>query len=181
MNQIGRPRGLIDYVTFEDAEKEQAGKPTTPVFKTLFRPRTLAYFMLWGGIGLGLLFALGSRTRLDISAQHDRNPLFVRMSDGAVRNAYTVKLRNMESRPRTVRVTMEGVPQAAMWVGDTGSREAAGRSFETKLDPDAVTKLRVFVVSPAGDGSRQEFSLSVQANDDPYPSDRHELVLERGE
>jgi hypothetical protein len=89
--------------------------------------------------------------------------------------------RANQSRPRTVRVTMEGVPQAAMWVGDTGSREAAGRSFETKLDPDAVTKLRVFVVSPAGDGSRQEFSLSVQANDDPYPSDRHELVLERGE
>ncbi|MFO1261515.1 MAG: cytochrome c oxidase accessory protein CcoG [Sphingomonadaceae bacterium] len=180
MSQIGRPRGLIDYVTFEDAEKEQAGKPTTPVLKTLFRPRTLAYFMLWGGIGLALLFALGNRTRLDISAQHDRNPLFVRMSDGAVRNAYTVKLRNMESRPRTVKVTMEGVPQAKIWVGDMGSRDSAGRSFEAKLDPDAVTKLRVFVVSPAGDGSRQDFSLVVQANDDPEPSDRHELVLERG-
>ena len=180
MSQIGRPRGLIDYVTFEDATKEQAGQPTTPVLKTLFRPRTFVYFALWGGIGLALLFALGNRTRLDISAQHDRNPLFVRMSDGSVRNAYTVKLRNMESRPRTVRVAMEGAPQARMWLGDTSSREAASRTFEAKLAPDAVTKLRLFVLSPIEDGSRQEFVLVVQANDDTAPSDKHELVLELG-
>lgn len=180
MGQIGRPRGLIDYVTFEDAAKEQAGQPTAPVLKTLFRPRTLAYFAVWGGIGLGLLFALGNRTRLDISAQHDRNPLFVRMSDGSVRNAYTVKLRNMESRPRTVRVSMNGAPQAQMWQGDGGSRDNAARAFETKLAPDAVTKLRVFAISPVADGSRQDFALVVQASDEAQPSDSHELVLERG-
>lgn len=180
MAQIGRPRGLIDYVTFEDAEKEKTGEAPTPIFRTLFRPRTIAYFAIWGGIGLALIFALGNRTRLDISAQHDRNPLFVRMSDGSVRNAYTVKLRNMENRPRAVRVTMEGAPQASIWVGDTGSRASAARSFDAQLARDAVTKLRVFVLSPAGDGSRQEFSLSVQGLDDPKPSDQHELVLERG-
>ena len=179
MAQIDRPRGLIDYVTSEDAEREQAGKPATPVLKTLFRPRTIAYFMVWAGIGLALLFALGSRTRLDISAQHDRNPLFVRMSDGSVRNAYTVKLRNMESRPRSVTVTMDGAPDARMWLSDS-SREKAARSFTVDLTPDAVTKLRLFVVSPAGDGSRQEFALTVQGNDDAKPSDSHELVLERG-
>ena len=179
MAQVDRPRGLIDYVTSEDAEREQAGKPATPVLKTLFRPRTIAYFMVWAGIGLALLFALGSRTRLDISAQHDRNPLFVRMSDGSVRNAYTVKLRNMESRPRSVTVTMDGAPDARMWLSDS-SREKAARSFTVDLTPDAVTKLRLFVVSPAGDGSRQEFALTVQGNDDAKPSDSHELVLERG-
>lgn len=179
MAQIGRPRGLIDYVTFEDAEKERAGFPAAPVLKTLFRPRTLAYFTIWGGIGVALLFALGNRTRLDISAQHDRNPLFVQLSDGSVRNAYTVKLRNMESRPRTVRIAMEGSPQAIMWPGE-GSRANAARTFEAALAPDAVTKLRVFVVTPKGDGSRQDFALLVQGLDDLRPSDRHELVLERG-
>jgi polyferredoxin len=179
MTQIGRPCGLIDYVTFEDAEKEKAGLAATPVLKTLFRPRTIAYLMIWGSVGLALLFALGNRTRLDISAQHDRNPLYVRMSDGSVRNAYTVKLRNMESRPRTVRVMMAGVPQALMWLGNAG-RASAARSFEAKLTPDAVTKLRLFVISPGGDGSRQDFTLSVQGLDDPRPSDSHALVLERG-
>mgnify|MGYP003669433150 CR=1 FL=1 len=179
MEQVGRPRGLIDYVTSEDAEREQAGAAPTPILRTLFRPRTIAYFAIWAGIGLALLFALGNRTRLDISAQHDRNPLFVRLSDGSVRNSYTVKLRNMESRPRTVRVTMEGAPQATMWLGDS-DRAKAARSFEAKLTPDAVTKLRLFVISPAGDGSREEFALAVQGADDARPSDSHDLVLERG-
>ena len=135
--------------------------------------------MIWAGIGVALLFALGNRTRLDISAQHDRNPLFVRMSDGSVRNAYTIKLRNMESRPRTVTVTMDGAPDARMWLSDS-SRDKAARSFTADLTPDAVTKLRLFVVTPTGDGSRQEFALTVQGNDDAEPSDTHELVLERG-
>ncbi|MEZ5654698.1 MAG: cytochrome c oxidase accessory protein CcoG [Sphingobium sp.] len=179
MAQVGRPRGLIDYVTSEDAEKEQAGQPTTPVFKTLFRPRTIAYFMVWGGIGLALLFALGSRTRLDIAVQHDRNPLFVRMSDGSVRNAYTVKLRNMENRPRTVSIAMTGAPQATMWRNES-SRDQAARALSVNLAPDAVTKLRLFVVTPAGDGSREEFSLAVQGENDTRPSDEEQLVIERG-
>jgi len=184
MGQIGRPRGLIDYVTFENAEKEQQGAAPASALRSLLRPRTIVYFAIWTGIGLALLFALGSRTRLDISAQHDRNPLFVRMSDGAIRNAYTVKLRNMESRPRTVRIAMEGAPQARMWPGEE-TRAQARRALEVKLAPDAVTKLRVFVVVPpetaASPAGREEFSLSVQGLDDDRVSDTEELVFERGE
>src|SRR3546814_18583470 len=76
--------------------------------KTLFRPRTFIYFGLWGAIGLAMLFALGQRTRLDLAVQHDRSPLYVQLSDGAIRNNYTLKLRNMELRPRTVEVTLSG-------------------------------------------------------------------------
>ncbi len=126
-----------------------------------------------------VLFALGSRTRLDISAQHDRNPLFVRLSDGSVRNAYTVKLRNMESRPREVTIAMEGLAEGKMWP-EGSSRDAASGAFDVKLAPDTVTKLRLFVVTPAGDGSRKDFALTVKGADDAKASDRHEVVLERG-
>jgi hypothetical protein len=96
----------------------------------------LIYFGIWCGDRPWRCCSRWAAARAStISAQQDRNPLYVRLSDGAVRNNYTVK----------------------------------------------PAQHGVFVVSPAGDGSRQEFSLSVQANDDPYPSDRHELVLERGE
>jgi hypothetical protein len=46
-----------------------------------------------------MLFALGTRSHTEISAAADRNPPFMLMSDGSVRNAFTAKLRNMESRP----------------------------------------------------------------------------------
>ncbi|MGE4410268.1 MAG: cytochrome c oxidase accessory protein CcoG [Sphingobium sp.] len=182
MAQVGRPRGLIDYVTFENAEKEQHGAAPVSALKSILRPRTFVYFGVWAGIGLALLFALTSRTRLDISAQHDRNPLFVRMSDGAIRNAYTVKLRNMENRPRTVRVAMIGAQGSLMWRNEE-TRAQAARSFEVKLAPDAVTKLRLFVVTPVQAGAsatREDFSLSVRGLEDDKISDTEELIIERG-
>lgn len=74
-----------------------------------------------------MLFTLGQRTRLDLTVQHDRNPLFVRLSDGTIRNNYTVKVRNMETRDREVSLIMKGVPGAVAWTQD-GSRENASHA-----------------------------------------------------
>src|SRR3546814_20062834 len=115
MAQVGRPRGLIDYCTLDDAATEKAGGVAPPIRKTLFRPRTLIYFGLWGAIGLAMLFTLGQRTRLDLSVQHERSPLYVQLSDGAIRNNYTLKLRNMELSPPTVEVSLSGQIGRASW------------------------------------------------------------------
>jgi cytochrome c oxidase accessory protein FixG len=40
MAQIGKPRGLIDYCTLDDAEVEKAGGTGHPALKTLLRPRS---------------------------------------------------------------------------------------------------------------------------------------------
>lgn len=176
MAQVGRPRGLIDYTTFENAQLEREGKPAKPIRKELFRPRTLIYFSIWGAIGLALLFGLSARTRLDVSAQEDRNPLYVRLSDGAVRNGYTVKIRNMELRPRNVRITLEGLPGAVMWT-ETGSREAGGRSLDATVPPDALQKLRIFVAAPAGE-ERREAAFTVRALDAEGGGDRVAVTFE---
>src|SRR3546814_12079965 len=84
-----------------------------------------------------MLFALGQRTRLDLAVQHDRSPLYVQLTDGAIRNNYTLKLRNMELRPRTVEVTLSGLPGARLW-SDDGSRETARQSLRMALTPDSV-------------------------------------------
>src|SRR3546814_591810 len=122
-----------------------------PFRKTLFRPRTLSYFGLWGAIGLAMLFTLGQRTRLDLSVQHERSPLYVQLSDGAIRNNYTLKLRNMELRPRTVEVSLSGLPGARLWT-DGGARETAGQSLRLPLAPDSVTSAKLFVVAPGDIG-----------------------------
>lgn len=178
MAQVGRPRGLIDYITDENAKREQQNQPVAAKSKLLLHPRTIVYFIIWSLIGLAMLFALGSRTRLDVSAQHDRNPLFVRLSDGSIRNAYTVKVRNMESRPRTVTLAMQGLDDAKMWAGDR-SREEAARTLSLNVSPDAVTKLRLFVIAPDQGAARSEFQLAVQGSDDKAPSDSSTLVFER--
>ncbi len=180
MAQVGKPRGLIDYTTFENAELERAGKPPKPIAKEVFRLRTIVYFSLWAAIGLVMLFGLGTRTRLDISAQQTRNPLYVQLSDGAVRNGYTVKIRNMQARPREVAVTLEGLPGAVMWAED-GSRETAGREVRSTIAADSLGRLRIFVAAPRGGEAHQDIAFSVRALDAEGGSDRVETLFERPE
>jgi cytochrome c oxidase accessory protein FixG len=176
MARIGRPRGLIDYTTFENAECERKGDAPKPLGKVLFRPRTLIYFSIWGAIGLALLFGLSTRTRLDVSAQEDRNPLYVRLSDGSVRNGYTVKIRNMELRPRHVRITLEGLPGAVMWT-ETGQRETGTRSLDATVPADTLQKLRIFVAAPSGEERRQA-AFAIRALDAEGGGDRVEVTFE---
>ena len=178
MTQVGRPRGLIDYCTEEDAEAEKKGEPPRSVLRTLFRPRTIAYFAIWASIGAAMLFALGARTRLDISAQQDRNPIFVRLSDGAIRNAYTVKLRNMETRRRDVEVRVAGLPGAKIWT-DAGSREKASDAVRVAVAADSVTKLRLFLILPAAGPARQDFRFTVRALDREGGGDSEDARFER--
>ncbi|KRA84484.1 cytochrome c oxidase accessory protein CcoG [Altererythrobacter sp. Root672] len=149
MKEVGRPRGLIDYATLEDCRHEAAGGQPRPAWRTLLRPRTVIYFTIWAGIGLALLFALGTRTHLGISVEPDRNPSFMLLSDGSVRNAYTVKLRNMQSRPRALQLELEGIPAAEMWTDDMPRQEAA-RKIVREIPPDTTLPLRVYVIAPPG-------------------------------
>ena len=164
MAKIGRPRGLIDYATLDDAVHEKAGGAPRPIIKTLLRPRTLIYLTIWASIGAAMLFSLGQRDRLDLSAAGDRNPRYVQLSDGRIRNSFTVKLRNMETQPRTVTLSLDGLPEAVMWSG-VGSADSASRSIRVELAPDATTKVRLFVAAPAAGDEHAKFALVAQPTD----------------
>ena len=164
MADVGRPRGLIDYATLEDCEKEANGEPTRSPWRALLRPRTLAYFLIWGSIGFAMLFALGVRNHVGLSVSPDRNPSYILMSDGSVRNSYTLKLRNMESRPREMEIAVEGLPGALMWTDTIGRGDAARIQIKT-VPADQVLSVRAYVVAPQGT-STQDFSFSVTSRDE---------------
>ena len=178
MAQVGRPRGLIDYATEIDSEAEMAGAKPLPPIRRLLRARTLIYFGLWAALGLSLLLLLGTRARLDISVQQDRNPLYVQLSDGAIRNNYTVRLRNMQSRPREMEVAMDGLSEGRMWMQD-GNRAEAARSVRVTVPADKVLKRELFVVAPRAGPQRTDFALTVRATDTEGGSDRSEIHFER--
>lgn len=180
MAQVGRPRGLIDYLTLDDVATEKAGGTAHPVRKTLLRPRILVYFGIWSAIGIAMLFTLGQRTRLDLSVQHDRNPLYVPLSDGAIRNNYTVKVRNMETRPREVALIIKGLPGAVAWTS-TGSRETASTRIELSVAPDTVQKIRLFVVASAQGPARTDFEIQAEALTGNEKGDSDSVRFERPE
>ena len=172
MAEVGRPRGLIDYATLEDCEREMAGEAPRPAWKALLRPRTVVYSLVWAGIGLGLLFALGARTHIGISVAQDRNPPFMLMSDGSVRNAYTVKLRNMESRPRPMQVAIAGLAGATMW-SDEMNRADATRALTFTVPADASEPLRLYLIAPPGTPA-QDFAFTVTSLDERRETDSGE-------
>ena len=129
----------------------------------------MAYFLIWSSLGAGLLFLLGTRTHTDISVAPDRNPAFTMMRDGSVRNNYTVKLRNMETRPRDMRVSLEGLEGGTMWT-DEMPAERAARALEFAVPADATETVRIYVVSPAGTPG-QDFAFNLLALDEQGESD----------
>ncbi|WP_412071331.1 cytochrome c oxidase accessory protein CcoG [Qipengyuania sp. SS22] len=169
MNDIGRPRGLIDYATLEDCEREAAGGAVKSPWRTLLRPRTIAYSMIWAGIGGALVFALGTRSHTELTVAPDRNPPFMLMSDGSVRNSYTLKIRNMESRPREMEIAVEGLPGAVMWT-DTINRGEAAATQRVTVPADLVRQVRAYLVVPAGTAP-QQFEFRVTSLDKQRETD----------
>ena len=180
MTGISRPTKLIGYTTLADTKIETAGGVAQSPLKRILRPRSIAYFAVWASIGLAMLFALGTRTRIDLSVGRDRNPVWVQLSDGHVRNSYTVKIRNMESRPRLVQISIANLPGAVLW-NDRGSRSSARQSLTIATLPDQVTRMRLFVAAPSSGPTRSEFVFAVRALDREGGGAADESVFERPE
>ena len=110
MDKIGKPHGLVGYLALTDEPLEKAGKPDKPIWKHILRPRTIVYSLLWLGIGIGLVVALFVRANLDASITPVRNPPYVILSNGDIRNTFDMRLRNKHGDDRwfTVSATAGG-------------------------------------------------------------------------
>ncbi len=106
MERIGKPRGLIDYIAETDEERERSGLAPKPVWSHILRVRNLVYFGLWSAFGIALVVALFIRSDFSASVAPDRNPRFVTMSDGSIRNAYDLKLNNQTGDERKFQISI---------------------------------------------------------------------------
>jgi cytochrome c oxidase accessory protein FixG len=106
MDKIGKPRGLIGYLALTDETAERAGKPPKSVWKHVFRARTVLYTVLWAGVGIALIVALFLRSNIDVSVTPERNPTYVLLSDGTIRNAYDIRLRNKTGEDKWFWITL---------------------------------------------------------------------------
>jgi cytochrome c oxidase accessory protein FixG len=185
MDKLGRERGLISYATLEDYNANMAvataagTRSIDPAlvrapggafaeglahfrWQKIFQPRTFIYLGAWTLVGLVLLYTLLTRDRLQVNVLHDRNPQYVTLSDGSIRNGYTVKLLNMVPEPRTIIVTMRGLRGANMSV--VGLDQPEDRSFAMAVEPDRLKTVKVYVRQPANEiaSLTQSFSFVVE-------------------
>jgi len=140
MAKVGRPNRLIAYETFNRLQAATERMSVPPV--RLVRPRTVLYASMIAIVGTLMLIALFTRDTLVASVLPDRNPLFVRLTDGGIRNGYTIDIANKLRQPRNLKVAIDGLPGATL--GIVG--EAEGVAIEIK--PDGLRAIKVYVAVP---------------------------------
>ena len=148
MAKTGREPDLISYSSLNAYEAGAEGRESEPLKKTVFRARTLIYAGLWAAVGVAMLAVLMTRDRLDVNVLHDRNPQYVVMSDGGIRNGYTIKLLNMQQKPRRVLLAIADLPDALMTVA--GDDFWPSRTREYLLEADKVLTLKVYITAAKG-------------------------------
>jgi cytochrome c oxidase accessory protein FixG len=143
MKKIGRETRLIGYDNDINIHRREAGKP--PIYR-IVRPRTVVYSVMIAAVGAIMLYALLTRTLLDVNVLHDRNPLAVKLSDGSIRNAYTIRLLNKRGFDRVVAIDIDGPPNATVHV--VGADSVTPDRPMIILGRDQTTELRLLVTAP---------------------------------
>jgi cytochrome c oxidase accessory protein FixG len=139
MDRVGRPRGLIGFDT--DAAVAARAHKQAPVYR-IVRGRTIYYAVALAIVSSLMTWGLATRSTVALDVLRDRNPLYVRLKDGDVRNGYTLKLAN------------RGVGQDVYRIGFGGPAGARVRavglpaSLELKVPPSQIRAVRVFVTAP---------------------------------
>jgi cytochrome c oxidase accessory protein FixG len=140
MAKVDRPTRLIAYDTDLNIKHRQEGKP--PQLR-IVRARTLLYAAVIAITGVVMLYALATRTTESISVIHDRNPAFVRLADGSLRNGYTVRIVNKQLMAREFALDIRGLANVSYeFVGVPGSTD--GRRI-VEVGPDQTREVRVLV------------------------------------
>ncbi|MGB0086887.1 MAG: cytochrome c oxidase accessory protein CcoG [Rhodomicrobiaceae bacterium] len=155
MDKVGRPRKLIAYDTFRNLEAESHGD-RAPI--RLIRPRTILYASVLALVGVIMLFGLSAKTVLDVNVQADRNPLFVTLSDGSIRNSYTVRILNKLYQTHSYGLSLEHLPQAKLAILGMEAEPTP----RIDVTSDNVRTLKVFVTLP------RESARALAASEIPF-------------
>ncbi|BBO07461.1 cytochrome c oxidase accessory protein CcoG [Bradyrhizobium ottawaense] len=155
MREIGRPKGLIGYDTDINMQRRRDGKP--PIYR-IVRARTLIYTAAIAIVGTIMVYTLATRATMDVNVLHERNPLFVQLSDGGVRNDYTVRILNKGAQ-RSFAIEVSGLPGANIRVAGV------------EVAPDGKPVVEV------GQDQTREVRLSVQVGPADLPKSSRDLEV----
>jgi polyferredoxin len=139
MDKIGKPRGLIRYASTDEIE----GKPLKKRYQN---PWLWVYSSLLLASGLGVVYGLTHMSAVTLSVRPERQPLFVRMSDGSIQNKYELKIMNKTDKDMQFSVTAEdGIKgQTIVGVGKT-----------VFMPHGRATSFTVFVKAPEANITRE--------------------------
>lgn len=134
MDKIGKPHGLIRYASLD----ELAGKPAKKIYQ---HTRILVYVGIILIALTGIVWGLTHLGSITLKVIHERQPLYVQMSDGSIQNKYELKVLNKTKKDFRVVVALEkGKEHPGMVI--------TGAEHNPVVRHGRITSFTVFVKAP---------------------------------
>ena len=164
MDHVERPRGLISFDTAANLIAHREGRTAHP---RLIRPRTIVYTLVML-VAAGIMLAtLLTRSGATITALAERNPLFIRLSDGSVSNSFVIRIQNKSAITRHFQLTAQGLADATVQIAEGEEPPIAvteGVSLPVKDDGVGTFHAYVHVKHPTQ--TETPFTFTARARED---------------
>lgn len=152
MDSLGWERGLIRYDSESNLNSEKPQKPHLD----FMRLKVLGYLVALTLMTGVLVSYFVMRSDFELRVMQSRQPLFITLSDGTVRNRYEVHIVNKTQQDENYLIKTEGIPAAALSMGNITNPVVvhAGKDLrvpvKVDLDPATAGKTRnlTFIVVP---------------------------------
>jgi len=171
MTKLNKPLNLVRYDTLRNLTREEKGLSSS--FKIL-RPRTIVYGAIVTILGAALLFGLLFKKQvLEFSVQPNRSVMFVKLSDGAIRNIYDLKIVNKSYEIDSVNLKIEGLENAKITIKPKYKvLDLHDGSLELQLKKNKISNFKVFIdakeYSKKSNYQDLDFNFKADDLDDSY-------------
>lgn len=179
MEKLHLPPGLIRYDTSRNQEARRDSKLRSLVHKDalrILRPRTFYYSAVMGAVGAIMLYALLTRAELELHVQHERNPLFVQLSNGDIRNSYTLKILNKTPQDRVYSLSVNGLSYSQLKIMGAENMDMQ----HLPVFADSVGQYRVQMSAASADELRQNVTFTI-TDVQSGVKDEYQSVFVRGQ
>ena len=114
MDSFGYPRGLIRYGSEKNLE---SAAPVAPKLHWK-RLKIIGYGVALVLMSAYLVYSINTRGSFDRAINQVRQPLYVVLSNGDIRNRYQIRITNKAGQDQTYLITARGVPDGALDLGN---------------------------------------------------------------
>ena len=176
MANLDLPRGLIGYDSQRNQDLQAVGKPLRHHF---VRPRTIVYAAIFALICGVMAWGLLNRTTVEVNVLHDRNPVFVTLSDGSIRNGYTIRVLNKTREEKVYKLAFDGLGYATMTV--VGQENSSAENIaRLHAAPNSVATYHVFLTVPPEIAMAQTENFDFVLTDRETGAEAHHETVFRG-
>lgn len=154
MAKIDRPVGLIRF----DVEGSEQARSARPPGLQLVRLKPILYAVLCLASLAGMTAGIVAMDSIILDVEPQRNPPFVQLSDGSIRNDFNLRLAHRLAHLDRVLIRSEGLPGASLRLA---SSERSDDVLDVELSTSRHFSDRLLVTAPAGQAPQGRSDLRV--------------------